>query len=790
MKNFFLLLAMIYCHGTFAQSPESFMQKVQENYTPEKIYLHYDKSNYIAGETIWFKAYLMEGLLPSAKSTVLCVELINDSGKVLQKKMLSVHGSAAVGEFELPKTLRQGSYTVKAFTRHLMNFGFESFYYHPIEIYNPSSTPQELKEENTTSIYFLPEGGNMIANVKNVVAFKCADKRGFPIPVKGKIVDEAGKEQINFESIYNGMGKFEFTPKQYEKYFAECLINGFESRRIPLPLPSQEGTILNVITENNKTMFKVDATTVTNDNLVPSYILGVEENIVVFKTAFQTTSKIINGEIPIKQLATGILQLTVFNKSNVPLAERLLFVNSEDYLPKASLTHSLKNFSKRGKNAFSFNVEDSVPGSFSVAITEFEEENTKSDNIVSRFLLTNDIKGYVHNPAYYFEMNDVEHRQNLDLVMLTNGWRKYGWNEILSNKFPAMAFKDPNFISPKIRAFNPSTGSPLANEEISVTINTRDKKTNFVLEKTDNAGDIFMKGLYFEDTATFVFQSNKTQNKKINIVLSSPTMANLFAMASTIVPKSYFALPNDKERNNILNRYNFNSINNTYGLLLDEVKVKAKIASEKEKYEKKYVSARMNSITAKEIDFITNPPSSTLNIFDYLQGRVTGLNITGAPDYFINYRNTRTLTGGNIPMNILLDEFQVEASLVATLRVQDVAMVKLFPVGGLNGGAGGTLAIYTKRGDGVVPDLFRHSSAEVEGFSTTKEFFSPNYETNDEIKNDERTTLYWNPYLITSAQSKTVNFSFFNSDRAKKFKVVIEGLLEDGKLLRIEKILE
>ncbi len=790
MKNVFLFVAILYCHSTLAQTPESLIQKVQENYTAEKIYIHYNKLSYIAGETIWFKAYLMEGFLPSSKSTVISVELINESGKVLQKKILSVHGSAAVGEFELPKTLEQGSYIVKAYTRHLMNFGFESFYYHSIEIYNPSNSSQELKEENATSLYFLPEGGNLVANIKNVVAFKCTDKRGFPINVKGKIIDEGGIQQTSFESIHNGMGKVEFTPKQYEKYFAECLINGSESRRIPLPLPSQQGITLNVTSGNNKTMFMVDATTVKDDNLIPAYILGIEENMVVFKTAFQSVSKIINGEIPVKQLATGILQLTVFNKNNVPLAERLLFVNSEDYITKAALTATNINLTKRGKNSFSFNVKDSVPGSFSVAVTEFEEVNTRADNIISRFLVTNDLKGYVHDPSYYFEKNDAEHQQNLDLIMLTNGWRKYSWKEILSNKFPSMAFKDPNFVSAKIRAFYPSSGLPLVNEEIAVTISTKDKKTKFLLEKTDSVGDLLLKGLYFEDTATFTFQSNRTQNKKISIVLSSPPITNLFAMATTIIPKSYFGILDDKERNNILNRYTFNSLNNNYGILLDEIKVEARIASEKEKYEKKYVTARMNSITAKEIDFLTNPSNSTQNIFDYLQGRVTGLIINGAPNYTVNYRNTRSLMGGNIPMNIFLDEIQVDAGLVSTLRVQDVALVRLFPSGGTSGGAGGSLAIYTKRGDGIVPDVFRHSTAQVAGFSTTKEFFSPNYDTNDEIKNDERTTLYWNPYLITSAQNKSINFSFFNSDKAKKFRVIIEGFLEDGKLLYIEKIIE
>jgi hypothetical protein len=86
MKKFPAFLFVLISTAIKAQTPESILEKIQQNFSPEKIYLQYDKQSYIAGETIWFKAYIMDGLLPSTKSTVLCVELINDSGKTVQKK--------------------------------------------------------------------------------------------------------------------------------------------------------------------------------------------------------------------------------------------------------------------------------------------------------------------------------------------------------------------------------------------------------------------------------------------------------------------------------------------------------------------------------------------------------------------------------------------------------------------------------------------------------------------------------------------------------------------------------
>ena len=790
MKTVLLLVALFLCKIITAQTPESLLQEVQQKYSPEKIYIHYDKAKYIAGETIWFKAYLMDGLLPSTKSTVLCIELLDDSLKILQKKMLPIDGSTAVGEFEIPKNLKQGSYTVRAFTRYLMNFGFEKYYYQSVDIYNPTSQLQNENSERVSSVYFLPEGGNLINNTKNIIAFKCTDNHGYPLSVEGKIVDMTGKEISTFKSSFNGMGKFEIIPKPLEHYFAECIIDNIKKQRIELPISIQEGVVLKITKDKEKAFFNIDATTVNDETLKPYYILGVQENTVVFKSILQPGSKTTSGEIPVKLLPTGILQITVFNKNNQPLAERLTFVNSGDYLPAGQFSTPLLNLSRRGKNQYVFNFEDTVAGSFSVAVTD-EDPNKKQDNIVSRFLLTNDLKGYVHNAPYYFESNDTEHRENLDLVMLTNGWRKYSWSEILSNRFPSMSFKDPQYISVNGKVFDPSTGKPILNSELFIIVKIKDNKNDFLVTESDNDGNIFMGGMNFEDTASFIFQSKTTKDRKVNTIFNTQSLSNIFYSVKTPTPKLNFEIPDENWKSKILKGYNFNRLTKDNGILMDEIKVMAKIKSDKEKYEKKYVSGRLGSSASQEIDFLSDPTTSQSNVLEYLKSRVNGVYVSGGPfEYFINYRNTRSLSGGPLPMNIFLDENQVDANQVSSIRIQDVALIKVFSNGGISGGAGGSIAIYTKRAqDGT----FRNSPQKnyfIEGFTPTKKFFSPDYENDNDIKDDERSTLYWDPYIITSSKNKSIIIPFFNSDNAKKLKVTIEGFLEDGKLLHVEKMIE
>ncbi len=141
-------------------------------------------------------------------------------------------------------------------------------------------------------------------------------------------------------------------------------------------------------------------------------------------------------------------------------------------------------------------------------------------------------------------------------------------------------------------------------------------------------------------------------------------------------------------------------------------------------------------------------------------------------------------------MNIFLNEAQVDVNIISTLLVSQIAMVKLYSTGVLSG-AGGALAIYTKRGSDYTPSGYTDLiTADIPGFSPVKEFFSPDYGEEAAILKDERTTLYWNPYLNINAENKKISFSFYNSDNAKKLKIILEGMLEDGKLVRIEKIIE
>jgi hypothetical protein len=170
---------------------------------------------------------------------------------------------------------------------------------------------------------------------------------------------------------------------------------------------------------------------------------------IVFKAAANLTDK--NKVSPTcRHLISpqALLQLTIFDNNMQPVTERLLFVNNEEYHLAADIHIDTLNLEKRGKNVYQLEMSDTVQASLSLSITEGEGVYDSSQNIMSQLLLSSDIKGHIHNPAYYFSPEADSAARHLDLVMLTNGWRRFVWNDVLTAKTPSLKYTyDSGYLS-------------------------------------------------------------------------------------------------------------------------------------------------------------------------------------------------------------------------------------------------------------------------------------------------------------------------------------------------------
>lgn len=185
---------------------------------------------------------------------------------------------------------------------------------------------------------------------------------------------------------------------------------------------------------------------------------------------------------------------------------------------------------------------------------------------------------------------------------------------------------------------------------------------------------------------------------------------------------------------------------------------------------------------------ITNDPlaKSAGEIFAYLVGKVPGLNINwNGNSSYLSYR-------GGSPL-FYIDEMRVSDSTLAGLSLSNVAYLKIFRPpfsGGSFGGTYGAIAIYTKRGNERV--LTPDNEQVLYGYNEIRQFYSPNYEMADRQpdRNDYRTTLYWNPNVITAPGNNKAVLSFFNNDVSRVFRIVIEGISREGKLTHYEEIIK
>jgi len=225
------------------------------------------------------------------------------------------------------------------------------------------------------------------------------------------------------------------------------------------------------------------------------------------------------------------------------------------------------------------------------------------------------------------------------------------------------------------------------------------------------------------------------------------------------------------------------------GKTLETVVVRGTTKSPVQVLDEKYTSGLFKGSDAYQFDLVNDPlASSYMNIFNYLQGKVAGLQITGAGS------NVSMQWRGSAPQ-LFLDEVPTDVSMISSIPVNDVAYVKVFrpPFFGGSGGSGGGIAIYTRRGNDVKSTPGKGlSSNTIMGYTPVREFYAPNYATftKQNEQHDVRTTLYWNPNIETTAQKPIVNFTFYNNDVSQAFRVVIEGMTKEGQLTHLEQVLE
>jgi hypothetical protein len=797
--TFFLLaLSSLVMKASHGQAIDSMINVYAEQSPKEKIHVHFDKTIYNKEETIWYKIYILDdqGLTQLSKNVYM--EWFDQAGKLIRQHVAPLFQSTAKGSFDLPADYTGSVIRMKVYTRWSLNddpaFGFER----DIVINNNETIVKPSKTENNTLVNVFPEGGELITGLNSLVAFKATDKFGKPVNIKGLLVNQLGKTLDTIKVRHDGMGSFRLMPKADESYSLKWIDPAGNTGIIAIPVNPKEGITLSVTTNNEFANVKVERTANIPENFKRLNLLVHMNQVVLFKVSLNTADKpLLAANIPIEGLNTGILQFSLFSSDWLPMAERIVFVNNREHEFGAKLIPQLVTLTKKGKNVFDIFVADTTVTNMSVAVTDASLESSQANHtIYSDFLLSSELKGKIHNPGYYLSSDSDSVTANLDLVMLTNGWRKFNWEKLKASIAPEMKYPvetDIIRVSGKVYGLKTVSANDLM---LNLIIQNKDSSKNFIFQPVTKEGLFQSENMFIFDTARIFYNFN--QNQKLN-ELTQVQFDNGLLKASAkmleLKDENMLNLWNDSvslaKMNAFLQMQEDWKKRSSYKTL-QEVIIKAKAKSNEQAIDERYASGLFAGGDAQVFDFLNDPAAlGGIDIISYLQGRVAGLmiNRSGA---------STTMSWRGATPDLYLDQMQVGADFIQSINVQDIAMVKVFRppfFGSMGGGSGGAIAIYTKKGGDFKGDNSKSSksmqSTLLVGYTRFKEFFNPQYENPAENNDtDIRTTLYWNPYVITNKKSPRFKVQFFNNDISKRLQIVLEGVNADGKITRVVKILE
>ena len=429
MKNIIATItALFIIKAVSAQPIDSTLSRYANDFLQEKAWLHYDKSSYYPGETIWFKAYLMEAFYPSAGSKTLYTDWIDEDGKVLMHLVSPLVSATTNGQFEIPADYSGSFIHVRAYTKWMLNFDSAFLYSKDIRILLKSSTAAKTqKPAPVSTLELFPEGGDLVSGVPNRVAFKAADQWGRPVRIRGQLQNNKGQVLDTLKVVHDGMGSFFCSPQAGESYLVKWTDAAGVSHTTPLPPSKPSGIAMQISNAKNRRIINLLTSALLPDNLKTVHLIGTLNQRIAFKTDLTLTENNNSRRvIPTENLPSGILTITLFDQGWNAVSERISFINNHDYSFDPAMEVQRWGLSKRKKNEVRITVPDSLQGvSLSVSVTDAAIERDTTGTIISHFLLTSDIRGRVFNPSYYFTSDDDSIQQSLDLVMLTLGWRRF-----------------------------------------------------------------------------------------------------------------------------------------------------------------------------------------------------------------------------------------------------------------------------------------------------------------------------------------------------------------------------
>ncbi|UQD56303.1 hypothetical protein [Flavobacterium sp. K5-23] len=736
-KTFFLLLLYIstgfkgYSQINSLDNSDVIVEKLEglsSKQSLDNVYLQTSKGIYETEEDLWFKGYLLDAQShsPSERSKILFVQLIEDNtNSIVWKEKFEIINGFVDGHLFINDSLQAGNYTLEAYSSHSFYKDSKEFCaVQKVKILKnitDKQKPGDTKNNNITHFTIFPEGGNLVLNIENKVAFKAVNSEGLPIDVSGKLY-ENDNPLLDFNSKHAGMGSFLFTPNADKKYHIQ-ITDPKNNERYNLPEIFPDGRTLQLISNTKEFItFKVSQTS----NLKKEAIfLRLQIRGVVYSVATANLNKELLIKIPLKDIPQGIAEITLFNKDAEPIAERLVYVN-QDIKLNIETTLDKKIYNTKETSLLKIKVTDQngEPVIANLGISIFDklyEDKLERKNILTHYYLSSQLNGTIYDPAYYFNKKNNNKNEALDLLLLTQGWRRYVWNEENLKEQPQMLLSDDikgQIISEKKIK---KTEKPTQN---FVMVFTSDLQNNKDIIMTDSIGRFVVNHhhLIEAESGYLYLKPLSSENNKVRLNIKDSSFDIIKNNRNTVFIN--YPISKIQEETTIDTSEIFSISKNVNRL--KEVKIKTK---SKKLYRDKYLGS-LNELTKLDnTDYVCH--NGLLNCFNH-PGSYDVKPIDGK--LYWSSDGTRKI--------------RYEGKILSEKELMEKFNLKM-----------------------------------LKGFYRKREFYQPIYEGQSELDHlpDYRNTLYWNPSIITDENGEAT-VTFYCSDIETSFTGNIEGVSTEGLL--------
>lgn len=653
------------------------------------------------------------------------------------------------------------------------------------------------------NIRFFPEGGDLVAGIGSVVVVKATGTGGAGVEIREHIFDDLGNNVAGFATGRFGLGRFEFMPLAGRRYHAE-VETASTTLRFDLPGVRETGYTLQVNNSMPDDALVRIETNVTH-GLSNAFLVGhIRGQIFCLEKLPKGNMAIIN--VDKREFPAGIVHFTLFSDEGMPVAERLVFINDEESQARLEVVKSAEVYDHREKAKLELELTDSngnpLRGDFSVSVTDSYVVPSHHDrhNIGTYLLLTSDLPGSIENPGYFFDPDNTDRHLLLDLVMTTNGWRRFRWDDLIAGRYPVINYPagSGHIIDGSVSLIN-QHDVPVAAQVMLSSLGDGFFASSQV---TDKDGRFQFDDIHLYDTTVLVLQGSLYNERRaqrrerrglddtfapgsdhlVNLELDEPEIAPgvvdiAAASAAEEVMKAYIE---DSMKDPLLS-----NLEDIWQLEIEEVEIRRRRPVVPTTFDR-----AIHGTPFRPLDRIIPdeyPFTYTYhNPWEFIRARRPALIIDQGEPKFISGPNSFSINAkmGTI---IILDGIYVKMRDIETLPIETISFIDIIrlPQASIYGmGIDLVIAIFTKTiedyrdADTGTPGLL---SFRFPGYYQDREFYSPMYDNPGPHDNqpDYRTTLFWEPEIKTGVDGRAT-VSFYTSDKASVYRIIVEGITETG----------